>query len=82
MKDNEELPSNHFWDSEEAEQEYYEVGRRIEEAEQRARAAAIRYHCESILALTFRRAYCRAQYNKYYEERDYYSDDCARFAWR
>ncbi len=74
MNGSDELPPGHFWDSEEAKQEYYEVGRRIEEAEQRARAAAIRFHCECILALIFRRAYCRAQYTKMFDERDYYRD--------
>src|SRR5437588_2652396 len=75
MNGNEDLPGDHFWDSGDAEQQYYAVGQAIAKAEQRAREADIRSHCEFILALYFRKAFCRAQYKWNYESVDLYSDD-------
>jgi hypothetical protein len=35
MNGNEDLPGDHFWDAEEAEQEYYALGRALAEVEER-----------------------------------------------
>ncbi len=75
MNGNEELPGDHFWDAEEAEQEYYEVGRRIAEAEEKAKEADIHFLCEFTLAYYFRKAFCRAQYKWNYEDKDLYWGD-------
>src|SRR5258708_12678589 len=39
MNGNEDLPGDHFWDSEEAEQEYYAVGQAIAKAEEKLKQA-------------------------------------------
>src|SRR5947209_6673781 len=44
MNGNEELPSDHFWDTEEAEEEYYSVGRAIAEAKEKLSEAQSRQH--------------------------------------
>lgn len=42
VNDNEELPTNYFWDTEEAEKEYYAVGQGLAEAEEKLKRAHAR----------------------------------------
>ncbi len=44
MNSNEELPSDHFWNSDEAEQEYYAVGQAITDTEEKLKHAQAQLH--------------------------------------